>query len=117
MSTTDREAIDRQTEEFLAANDHSAPCSCGELRERLFEFLDHELADSDEARLRRHVATCPECTAAADAEEHIRTLLKRSCAEQAPQGLRARVVSQLTVLRTAGMEASVRRTTITAHGD
>lgn len=97
--------VDQQTEAFLAAkgDDAPCPCSCTELREHLYEFLDSELADSECERLRRHMTDCPECLEAADAEAHIRELLRNACHEQAPQGLRARVVAQLTVLRTTSI--------------
>lgn len=38
----------------------------------------------------------------ADAEEHIRTLIRRSCVEHAPESLRTRVITQITVLRAQG---------------
>ncbi|WP_345214865.1 mycothiol system anti-sigma-R factor [Georgenia halophila] len=75
------------------------PCSCDELLEHLFEFLDAELDEGQEARLRRHAAECPTCTEATDAEQHIRELVRRSCLEVAPSSLKLRVRSQLSVLK------------------
>lgn len=106
MSTQEREGredpvIAEQSDQFLASARRGEPCSCAELRDHLYEFLDSELDDSERERLDRHVTNCPDCTEAAEAEHHIRMLLRNACAEQAPQGLRARVVAQLTVLRTS----------------
>jgi anti-sigma factor (TIGR02949 family) len=82
----------------------AGPCSCEELADLVYEFLDSELADDNRERLRQHVATCESCRGEVDAAEHVRAILRRSCAEQAPDGLRARIVSQLSVVE-------VRRTT------
>ena len=100
------ETLRTQADQFLSAG--TGHCSCDELRDRLYEFLDRELADSECARLRRHVDECPSCHEAADAEEHIRQLLRRSCAERAPQELRAKVVAQLTILRTTSIRTEYR---------
>lgn len=101
------ETLRSQVEQFLST-DAGDPCNCDELRDRLYEFLDRELEDSECARLRRHVEQCPSCHEAADAEEHIRHLLRRSCAERAPQELRAKVVAQLTILRTTTIRTEYR---------
>ncbi|UNX54011.1 mycothiol system anti-sigma-R factor [Georgenia sp. TF02-10] len=80
-------------------------CTCDELLDHLFEFLDDEVDDGDCTRFRRHIATCPTCTEAAHAEQHIREMVRRSCAEVAPSSLRLRVVAQLTVLSANGVRA------------
>ncbi|MFC7406346.1 mycothiol system anti-sigma-R factor [Georgenia alba] len=111
MSTERHEELaDRAERAVRARAGERGPCSCEELLEHLFEFLDSELDEDQDARLRRHAAECPTCTAAADAEQHIRELVRRSCAEVAPSSLRLRVRSQLSVLR-------VTRTTMTWTAD
>jgi mycothiol system anti-sigma-R factor len=87
------------------AEGRTTPCSCDELLEHLFEFLDSELDDDQQARFRRHAEECRTCTEATDAEQHIRALVRRSCSEVAPSSLRMRVQSQLTVLRVNGIRA------------
>lgn len=74
-------------------------CGCDEAIDRLFEYLDAELPEPDCLRLAAHLAVCDGCLDAASAEKHVRDLLRRSCAESAPETLRVRVVSQLTVWR------------------
>ena len=105
--THPHDTLRSQVDQFLAA-EAGHGCNCEELRDRLYEFLDRELADSDAARLRRHVDECPSCHEAADAEQHIRQLLRRSCTERAPQELRAKVVAQLTILRTTSIRTEYR---------
>lgn len=71
-------------------------CTCAEVRDHLFELLDREMADHEIGRLRSHADTCPDCTEAAEAEQHMREIIRRSCAEPAPDSLRAKVVTDLT---------------------
>ncbi len=76
-----------------------APCGCDEAIERLFEYLDSEVTDSDCLRIAAHLGVCDGCLDAASAEKHVRELIRRSCVESAPEELRVRVVAQLTVLQ------------------
>ncbi|MCK6212665.1 mycothiol system anti-sigma-R factor [Georgenia sp. EYE_87] len=103
----DTENLTERAEKALRARaeGRTTPCSCDELLEHLFEFLDSELDEDQVERFRRHAAECPTCTEATDAEQHIRALVRRSCAEVAPSSLRLRVQSQLTVLRVNGIRA------------
>lgn len=75
-------------------------CGCDDLVSRLFQLFDAELEASECSRLRHHLEACPHCSQLADAEEHVRNLIRRSCVEHAPDSLRARVITQITVLRT-----------------
>ncbi|MGC5615278.1 mycothiol system anti-sigma-R factor [Georgenia sp. Z1491] len=79
----------------------AGPCSCEELSEQVYEFLDAELGDAHRERLRRHVLTCETCRGEVDAAAHVKAILQRSCTEQAPASLRARIVSQLSVVSIA----------------
>src|SRR5690606_25376212 len=78
----------------MALAEGAGPCRCEELLEHLDEFLDSEMSDTQCARLRSHVEACPTCQEATDVEQHLRALIRRSCAEVAPQDLRLRVVAQ-----------------------
>ena len=73
---------------------------CGEALSRLFEFLDAEIGDLDGDRIRAHLADCEPCLAEYDIEDHLKRLVKRSCADSAPVDLHVRIREQLTVLRT-----------------
>ena len=77
-------------------------CGCSDLLGLLFQLLDAELEDAERERLARHVAACPDCLHATEAEEHIRALIRRSCTEHAPASLRVRVQTQIQVLRLEG---------------
>ncbi len=84
-------------------------CGCDDLVSHLHQLLDAELEESECRRLQRHVDSCPACHEAADAEAHLRSLIRRSCAERAPDRLRIRVLAQITVLRTQGPAAGEAR--------
>ncbi|WP_124039858.1 mycothiol system anti-sigma-R factor [Neoactinobaculum massilliense] len=84
----------------LDSEEDSRQCSCEELTEHLFEFLDRQVSDGEFKRLAAHIAHCPECQDRASAEEHVRVLLKRSCAEVAPATLRVRISHQIEAFRT-----------------
>lgn len=83
----------------MGALDESATCSCSEARAHLERFLDRECDGDMMARLEQHVATCEHCSRVADAESHLREILRSRCAEQAPPELRARVLGRLSVMR------------------
>ena len=81
------------------SNEKDERCSCSEARAHLERFLDHECDGDLTARLAEHVATCEHCSRIADAETHLREILRSRCAEQAPPELRARVLGRLSVMR------------------
>ena len=91
----------------------SANITCQQVLDALVALIDCEECDqrSDlidqgavpgpdarvRALMREHIAACPHCADALDAERHLRVLL-RDCieAEEAPPHLRARIVASLT---------------------
>ncbi|QAY68854.1 mycothiol system anti-sigma-R factor [Xylanimonas protaetiae] len=64
----------------------------------LYEYLDSEMTPADERRMRDHLAHCSPCLAELSAEELVKKLVRRSCAERAPEALRLRIHTQLTVM-------------------
>ena len=87
--------------------------TCQDVLDALYELIDCEECDrrsglidagsvpGPDARARalmiKHVATCPHCTDALDAERHVRALM-RGCyeSEQASPALRARIVASIS---------------------
>ena len=86
-------------------------CSCAEARAHLEAFLDRECTADLAERLAQHVATCSHCSRLADAETHLREILRSRCAEQAPPELRARVLGRLSALRTTAVSVTTTSTT------
>ncbi|MCW3157512.1 mycothiol system anti-sigma-R factor [Micropruina sonneratiae] len=64
---------------------------------KLYQFLDHELADADADTIRAHLDACEPCLEEFGVEEHIRALVKRCCgAPRAPETLRVRITQVTT---------------------
>ena len=91
-------------------------CSCAEARAHLEAFLDRECTADLAERLAQHVATCSHCSRLADAETHLREILRSRCAEQAPPELRARVLGRLSTLRATDVSVTTTRTQATVSG-
>ena len=89
-------------------------CSCAEARAHLEAFLDRECTADLAERLAQHVATCSHCSRLADAETHLREILRSRCAEQAPPELRARVLGRLSTLRATEVSVTTTSTTRSA---
>lgn len=88
-------------------------CGCDHVYEHLFVYLDSEMTEADSEAVRSHIATCNPCLAELSAEEMVRSLLRRSCVEQAPQHLRAKVLARLatvecTVVYSAELDGETR---------
>src|SRR5699024_5983827 len=86
-----------------ASSDAGGPrndgCQCEEALEHLQEYIDCEMSEVDTVRLRQHISGCATCQSEVGVEQRLRTLLRRSCVEQAPVHLRERVLTQITVIR------------------
>ena len=92
------EEIVNQVEQRLRDQTDSG-CSCEEVSDHLFELLDAQMPKEQAARLRKHMETCPHCNKLAEAENHVREILRRSCCESAPSTLRIRITQQIAVFR------------------
>lgn len=68
------------------------PQDCSEVLGRVFFFLDNELDQADCAQIEQHLDECGPCLARYDLERTVKTLVARSCTEQAPETLRQRVM-------------------------
>lgn len=69
--------------------------SCAKALERMFVFLDQELAEADASEIQRHLDACAPCLTKYDLERTVKALVARSCSEHAPEGLRQRVLVQI----------------------
>ncbi len=65
---------------------------CAKALERMFFFIDHELAQADVAEIQRHLEDCGPCLDKYDLERTVKALVARSCTEHAPEQLRERVL-------------------------
>jgi mycothiol system anti-sigma-R factor len=68
---------------------------CTAFLERIVYFLDNELAEDDVAEVRLHLDACGRCHDQYDLQRAIKALVARSCAERAPEELKAKVLYAL----------------------
>jgi mycothiol system anti-sigma-R factor len=74
--------------------------------ERLYEFIDQELDEAYWAKLRHHLDECGPCLSRVDLERLVKTLVARSCCEQAPVELRQRVLFSIRQVQMTSGEGS-----------
>ncbi|NHU84528.1 mycothiol system anti-sigma-R factor [Kocuria sp. JC486] len=74
----------------------AAPCGCsGEQVERIYEYLDGALTVEDLKEIAAHLESCEDCTHESELEQVIRTVVKRSCSETAPDTLRSAIMTRI----------------------
>jgi len=69
---------------------HDVDCSL--ILERVYVFIDNELASADCHQIQQHLDECGPCLRAVDLERVVKALVARSCMESAPVELRQRVM-------------------------
>ena len=73
---------------------------CREALDRAFEYIDGELGALDCDRIREHLLDCPPCMHEYTRSEHLKALVRRSCAcDEAPLELREKVMMRITAVR------------------
>ena len=69
--------------------------ACGDVRSRIWAYLDDELAADQSASVRGHLDTCPDCRAVVAGERGFLERVARAGEEQAPAHLKSRVAAIL----------------------
>ncbi|MGY1604306.1 mycothiol system anti-sigma-R factor [Geodermatophilus sp. SYSU D00815] len=73
--------------------------SCDDVLSHVFEFLDHETADSRRAVIAEHLEECSSCLRQFGIEQEFKALVRRRCGgDVPPPGLRERIKLQLTTV-------------------
>ncbi len=97
--------MEREDEDFLAQLESTIAknqaCGCAEVSDYIFELIDAQMPKEQVARMYAHLASCPHCSQIAEAEHHVREIVRRSCCESAPSSLRMKVTAFLSVYREA----------------
>ena len=76
-------------------------CGCAKAKKDLEEYLHNELLSEDAADIREHLAGCESCT-----KEHrvglvLTEVVRRACADRAPEELRAQVLRKIREVQSA----------------
>ena len=69
---------------------------CGEVLEKVYQYLDGELDTRQLAEIRRHLEECRPCLDEYELDVALKALVRRSCSERAPAQLRERILVSLT---------------------
>lgn len=73
---------------------------CSDTRiERIYKYLDGALSRADIDEVQRHLAECEQCNAEHDLECIIRTVVRRSCSEKAPESLKVSIMRRISEIR------------------
>jgi anti-sigma factor (TIGR02949 family) len=73
---------------------------CGEVLDRIYEYLDHEITEVDYGKIRQHLDECGPCLREYDLDTALKALVKRCCsAEVAPDALRLKILERITQVR------------------
>ena len=68
---------------------------CSQVIHQIFTFIDREMDEADCALIQRHLDECGPCLAKYDLERTVKSLVARSCSEQAPHELRDKVLIRI----------------------
>jgi len=70
--------------------------SCADVLARVYEFIDHELAEADCAKIREHLDECGPCLKEFGLDQLVKDVVKRGCGcEPPPEDLRNRVMFRI----------------------
>lgn len=101
MSSTDKNSSVPQApsaSEAPAASEPLEDCGgqpCSSTLKHLYEFLDRELSPEQLRTIQAHLNACPECADVKDFELMVREKMRSSCAQQAPEQLKARLLQDV----------------------
>lgn len=82
---------------------------CADVVLRLFEYVDQEAGQEDQQRIKQHLDDCSSCLREYERDLLLKEMVRRAChSEQAPQELRAQIMSRISVVVTTTEERQVR---------
>jgi len=74
---------------------HGHETDCSQVIHQIFTFIDNEMDQADCALIQKHLDECGPCLAKYDLERTVKSLVQRSCSEQAPSELREKVLYRI----------------------
>ncbi len=79
---------------------HEPKADCSSVLDRLYEYIDDEMADDDCATIQSHLDDCRPCLAEYGLEQTVKALVHRSCGcDTAPEQLRLKILSKIRQVR------------------
>jgi mycothiol system anti-sigma-R factor len=84
---------------------HPHETDCSSVLDRIYEYIDHEMADDDCATIQQHLDECAPCLAEYGLEQTVKALVQRSCGcDHAPEQLRDKILAKIRQVK-AGIAA------------
>jgi mycothiol system anti-sigma-R factor len=77
------------------STEHEHETDCSQVIHQIFTFIDNEMDQADCALIQKHLDECGPCLAKYDLERTVKSLVQRSCSEQAPNELREKVLIRI----------------------
>ncbi len=75
---------------------HEEKSECRSVLDRLYEYIDDEMADDDCATIQAHLDDCAPCLAEYGLEQAVKSLVHRSCGcDTAHDQLRLKILSKI----------------------
>lgn len=85
---------------WLDENCKDGDCTETQTRmERIYQYVDGALSHQDIDEVKAHLDACPECAKDYDLECIIRTVVRRSCVERAPETLKVTILERISEIR------------------
>jgi mycothiol system anti-sigma-R factor len=79
-------------------NPHETDCSV--VLDRLYEYIDQEMADDDCSTVRQHLDECSPCLEEYGLEQAVKALVHRSCGcDTAPEQLRGKILQKIRAVQ------------------
>ena len=69
---------------------------CQDALHTLYHYLDGELTAERRAAIQRHLSQCAPCLHAFDFEAELKVVIARSCRDQVPEHLRAKIARAIS---------------------
>jgi mycothiol system anti-sigma-R factor len=70
--------------------------NCSTFLDRIYEYIDHEMAEDDCETVKQHLDECSPCLAEYGLEQTVKALVQRSCGcDPAPEQLRGKILSKI----------------------
>ncbi|MDI2128065.1 mycothiol system anti-sigma-R factor [Yinghuangia seranimata] len=84
----------------MSCGDHHE-VDCSQILDRLYEYIDNELADADCGDIRTHLDECSPCLEKYGLEQHVKALVQRCCGcDDVPVDLRSKVLARIREVKT-----------------
>jgi mycothiol system anti-sigma-R factor len=69
---------------------------CSTVLDRIYEYIDHEMADDDYDTVKQHLDECSPCLAEYGLDQTVKALVQRSCGcDAAPEQLRVKILAKI----------------------